>query len=111
MPPIEEPPEPWRSFFAEIDRRLSKNVQLHCCGGFVMTQLYGAARTTNDVDFLSTVPNMRSDLTGRGSALHQGHKVYLDAVTVATGDSGEAERLFRREAERHSGMIPNTIGA
>jgi hypothetical protein len=27
------------------------------------------------------------------------------------GDSGEAERLFRREAERHSGMIPNTIGA
>jgi UDP-N-acetyl-D-glucosamine dehydrogenase len=27
------------------------------------------------------------------------------------GDSGEAERYFRREAERHSGMIPNTIGA
>jgi hypothetical protein len=27
------------------------------------------------------------------------------------GDSGEAERTFRREAERHSGMIPNTIGA
>ncbi len=27
------------------------------------------------------------------------------------GDSGEAERWFRREAERHSGMIPNTIGA
>jgi hypothetical protein len=30
---------------------------------------------------------------------------------VQRGDSGEAERLFRREAERHSGMIPNTIGA
>ena len=28
-----------------------------------------------------------------------------------SGDSGEAERLFRKEAERHSGMIPNTIGA
>jgi multiple antibiotic resistance protein len=27
------------------------------------------------------------------------------------GYSGEAERSFRREAERHSGMIPNTIGA
>jgi hypothetical protein len=26
------------------------------------------------------------------------------------GDSGEAERLFRTEVERHSGMIPNTIG-
>jgi hypothetical protein len=28
-----------------------------------------------------------------------------------TGDSGEAERLFRKESERHSGMNPNTIGA
>jgi hypothetical protein len=28
-----------------------------------------------------------------------------------TGYSGEAERSFRREAELHSGMIPNTIGA
>ena len=27
------------------------------------------------------------------------------------GDSGEAERFFRREAERHSGMNPNTLGA
>ena len=30
---------------------------------------------------------------------------------MGNGDSGEAERSFRREAERHSGMIPNTIGA
>jgi hypothetical protein len=28
-----------------------------------------------------------------------------------TGDSGEAERWFRKEAERYFGMIPNTIGA
>lgn len=27
------------------------------------------------------------------------------------GDSGEVERAFRREAERHSGMIPNTVRA
>ena len=33
------------------------------------------------------------------------------AFYVKVGDSGEAERLFRRESERHSGMIPNTIGA
>jgi hypothetical protein len=31
-------------------------------------------------------------------------------VTLA-GDSGEAERRIRDESERHSGMIPNTIGA
>jgi len=30
---------------------------------------------------------------------------------VGVGDSGEAERSFRKESERHSGMIPNTIGA
>ena len=28
-----------------------------------------------------------------------------------TEDSGEAEHSFRKEAERHSGIIPNTIGA
>jgi len=35
----------------------------------------------------------------------------FDPTGRTTGDSGEAERTFRREAERHSGMIPNTIGA
>jgi REP element-mobilizing transposase RayT len=30
---------------------------------------------------------------------------------LCCGDSGEAERSFRREAEQCSGMIPNTIGA
>lgn len=29
----------------------------------------------------------------------------------SVGDSGEAERSFRKESERHSGMIPNAIGA
>ena len=85
--PHTEPPEPWRSFFGEVDAQLRQDVQLHCCGGFVVTQLYGVARTTSDVDFLGVVPNMRSDLMeigGKGSALHQRHKLYLDSVTVAT---------------------------
>jgi hypothetical protein len=30
---------------------------------------------------------------------------------AAGADSGEGERLFRREAERYSGLKPNTIGA
>jgi hypothetical protein len=34
-----------------------------------------------------------------------------DNMAIAVGDSGEAERSFQKEAERHSGMIPNTIGA
>jgi Patatin-like phospholipase len=35
----------------------------------------------------------------------------FDLIFGTSGYSGEAERLFRRESERHSGMIPNTIGA
>jgi hypothetical protein len=96
MPHIEEPPEPWRSFFAEVDSILREDVYLHCCGGFVVTQLYGVARTTSDVDFLGVVPNVRNDLTqvaGKGSALHQKHKVYLDAVMVATPPENYEERL------------------
>jgi hypothetical protein len=95
MPRI-EPPEPWLSFFAEVDSRLSEEVHLHCCGGFVATQLYGIARTTSDVDFLRVVPSVRSDLAAlgdKGSALHQKHKVYLDPVTVATPPENYQERL------------------
>jgi hypothetical protein len=96
MPSIEQPPEPWRSFLADVDASLSEDVHLHCCGGFVVTQVYGVARTTADVDFLGVVPNMRENLTkiaGKGSALHRRHKVYLDAVTVATPPENYQERL------------------
>jgi hypothetical protein len=96
MLPIEEPPEPWRSFFAEVDSHLREDVQLHCCGGFVVTQVYGVAGATSDVDFLSVVPDVRAELTeiaGKGSALHQKHNVYLDAVTVAIPPENYEERL------------------
>jgi hypothetical protein len=83
-------------FFAEVDSRLSEEVQLHCCGGFVVTQLYGVARTTSDVDFLGVVPNVRkglAEIAGKGSALHRKYKVYLDAVTVTTPPENYEERL------------------
>lgn len=96
MPRINQPPQPWRSFFTEVDSRLTEDVQLHCCGGFVVTQLYGVARTTSDIDFLGVVPNLRNDLLeigGKGSNLHRKHKVYLDAVTIATPPENYDERL------------------
>ncbi len=92
----EEPPEPWRSFFAEVDASRTEEVHLHCCGGFVVTQLYGVARTTSDVDFLAVVPNVQSRLTeiaGKGSPLHRKHKLYLDAVTVAIPPEDYEQRL------------------
>jgi hypothetical protein len=96
MRQIEQPPEPWRSFFAEVDAHLIEDVHLHCCGGFVVTQLYGVARTTSDVDFLAVVPHVQDRLTeiaGKGSPLHRKHKLYLDAVTVATPPEDYEERL------------------
>jgi hypothetical protein len=96
MPPTENPPEPWGSFFADVDAQLHQEIQLHCCGGFVVTQLYGVARSTSDVDFLSVVPNVWKDLLeigGKGSTLHQKHKIYLDAVNVATPPENYEERL------------------
>ena len=62
----------------------------------MVTQVYGVARTTSDVDFLGAVPNVWSHLTdigGNGSALHRKHKVYLDAVTVATPPENYQDRL------------------
>src|ERR1700733_3026866 len=97
MPRVDKPPEPWRSFLAEVDSLLIENTQLHCCGGFVVSQLYGVARTTSDVDFLCVVPNVGGrliEIGGKGSALHKKHRVHLDAVTVATPPENYEERLI-----------------
>jgi hypothetical protein len=91
------PAEPWKSFLSEVDALLREETQLHCCGGFVVTQLYGVARTTSDVDFLGVVPNAWKELTeigGKGSVLHHKHKIHLDAVTVATPPENYQERLI-----------------
>jgi hypothetical protein len=96
MPRSEIPPQPWRAFFDEVDAHLIEEVRLFCCGGFVVTQHYGVARTTSDVDFLGVVPNLRNRLTaiaGKNSPLHRKHRVYLDAVTVATPPEDYEERL------------------
>lgn len=79
-------------------------VELHCCGGFVVAQLYGIARETADVDYLALIPqdlhrNLR-EIAGAGSALHKRHKVFLDAVTVVIPPKDYTERLIP--------LFPNT---
>jgi len=95
MPP--DLAEPWRAFLVDLDKRVEHAVQLHCCGGFVVTAAYGLARTTADLDVLSVVPidHQRefATLAGRGSKLHQSHGVYLDVVTIATVPDSYEERL------------------
>ena len=58
-------------------------------------------------------PNLRATdrITAGLLALLISQARILRSAIVLNGDSGEAERSFRREAERHFGMIPNTIGA
>ncbi len=103
MPP--KPPDPWRGFLG-LDGLVTHDVQLHCCGGFVVTVLYGLARTTADLDVLSIVPyGDQRDLAafaGRGSELHKSHNVYLDVVTVASHPDSYESRLTEMFPERRS---------
>ena len=93
----EGPPEPWGSFFADLDALLSEEINLHCCGGFALTQHYGVARTTSDVDFIGVVPGVWKQLVeiaGKGSSLHRRRHLYLDPITVATPPENYGERLI-----------------
>jgi hypothetical protein len=78
--------EPWRSFLDEFDRELRKPTELHCFGGFVVTQFYGLSRATGDIDILES---RRTDvatiarLAGKGSPLHDRWRIYVDVVTIA----------------------------
>ena len=90
-------PEPWKSFFAEIDASLEEEVALHCLGGFVMTILYGLDRPTADVDILPVESNAVTEslmkLAGQGSKLHKKYKVYLQVVGVAQVPDNYEDRL------------------
>ena len=52
----EAPAEPWRSFLSELDGLLDQPCDLHCIGGFVISQYYGFARETADLDLPTVVP-------------------------------------------------------
>jgi hypothetical protein len=81
-------PQPWQSFLADIDATVTEPVELHCLGGFVLTVLYDAPRTTADVDVIAITPRTKigplMHLAEQGSELHRKHKVYLQLVGVVT---------------------------
>ena len=98
MLPPEQIPDPWRSFLAKVDQNISGEVVLHCVGGFVVTMLYGLARTTADVDVVAVSSNsvdIRNlvSLAGKGSELHQKYGVYLDVVRIAPVPEDYEQRL------------------
>jgi len=90
-------PEPWLSFWKEIDEAVKEPVELHCLGGFAITLLYGLERSTADVDVISVTPRRSVgellEIAGEGSPLHRKHGVYLDVVGIATVPENYEERL------------------
>jgi hypothetical protein len=90
-------PEPWKSFFAAIDETLEKETRLEILGGFIITILYNAPRTTADVDVVSVIPSTETahliEIAGLGSPLHKKHKIYLDRVGIATLPEDYEDRL------------------
>ena len=48
--------EPWGGFLSDFDAQLSGPVDFHCVGGCVVSQFYGFARETADLDVLTLTP-------------------------------------------------------
>jgi hypothetical protein len=92
-----EIPEPWRSFLGALDAAATDETRLDCLGGFVVTQLYGFARETADLDVLQIAPGeQRTTLFAigkQGGELHKKFRVYLDHVGVAKVPENYEERL------------------
>ena len=92
------PPDPWHSFFRDIDKTLDQPVELRCLGGFAIAMLYGLPRPTIDVDYLTVVPldeiGRLESLAGMGSALHTKHGVYAQHVGIVTVPESYEDRLM-----------------
>ena len=92
-------PEPWLSFLKEIDQSLESEIPFHCFGGFAITMLFGLPRETADMDVVGAVVRDQHDelqrIAGKGSSLHQKHKVNLDLVgTIAVLPDSYEDRLI-----------------
>ena len=88
-------PPAFLAFLAELDSLLTNRTELHCVGGFVVSALYGLERPTADIDILPVLPADRTVLVlaGKGSELHQKHRVYIDQVAIMTPPYEYATRL------------------
>ena len=53
--PRDLPAEPWLTFLTDLDSALEEAADFHCIGGFVVSQHYGFARETADLDVLTVI--------------------------------------------------------
>lgn len=95
-------PDPWNQFLSAVDQSLSRGLEVHCSGGFVLTVLHGVPRTTADLDYISTAPSSAAaelqDLAGLGSKLAKKYKVHFQhAGGVSDLPADYLERLMPLE--------------
>jgi hypothetical protein len=88
---------PWRQFLTAVDELLVVPVELHCLGGFVITECYGLPRPTADVDYVSIRPSDQQrhleEIAGRESRLAKKYKVCLQHVGIVNLPEDYEERL------------------
>jgi len=89
-------PKPWPDFLKEIDSAISRPVDLHCIGGFVLTASYGLPRSTGDLDYVQVIPQDAAaeieDLAGLGSVIARKYRLFLQSVGIADLPDGYASR-------------------
>lgn len=80
-------PMPWPEFLKEVDAQLSRQVNLHCLGGFVLAALYRIPRVTADLDYIQVAPreaaNEVEEIAGRGSVLCRKYRLFFQNVSIA----------------------------
>lgn len=99
LAPSEALAEPWRSFLSDLDATVNEPVDLHCIGGFAVSQYFGLARETADLDVLNIAPQSSRETilaaAGKGSPLHRKYRVFIDLVGVVNFPDGYEARLQR----------------
>jgi hypothetical protein len=99
----ESPPDgklsaPWADFLQDVSNHLSRPVEIHCLGGFVLHVMYSLPRPTGDVDFITAAPrdavNELMGIAGRGTPLARKHQLYMELAAVADFPDDYDSRLI-----------------
>lgn len=114
-PPTPTLPSPWGEFLDEVEKLLSRPVEIHCLGGFVLTVLYGRPLPTADIDYITAVPGEEvqtlQTIGGPDSNLAKKYKVHLQFVTVADVPEDYESRLVDIFPERFSRLRLRALDA
>jgi hypothetical protein len=94
MSPSTRPPEPWDSFFKELDGAVDTTVRLDCIGGFVVTLLYGSGRPTADVDVIELAPRAAAE-TMMELGIRGGRSIRSTTSTLTVWQSPPSRRVTR----------------